>query len=208
LERSITLSDSFFGNSAQINGLSLDLDIDMVFEDWEAVGEILKGMALASPWLLGDWLVFGEGRYSDIYAQALDDLDAQTIKGYVWVAEKVPPANRKATLSWSHHRAVAGLPADQQSQWLQKAGDNSWSVSELKRQIKGEAPPAKIAEALSVRLPVQLLSNFEDRLTIRLESDDIDGLHDAIEAEEEYEIILEVTDVDILFVRPTHEVAD
>lgn len=116
-----------------VEGLSL--------EDWARVG---KGMAKASrslQWWIGDWLNYGVRDYGDKRALAIDHaevfgLSPETLRHSMWVAEKV--VNRLTSLSWAHHREVAGLPGRDQGKWLHKAEAEGWSVSELRQAIRSE----------------------------------------------------------------------
>ena len=91
-------------------GLNLPSEID--FDQWSAVGATLFHIGRAHQWWVGDWMVFGDQKYGQEMMQAveLDGYDPDTISQWMWVSETIPEAERRETLSWSHHRAVAGLP--------------------------------------------------------------------------------------------------
>ena len=48
-------------------------------------------------------------------------LEYQMLKAMCWVAGIFEMVRRRTNLSWSHHREVAGLNAEDQDKWLDKA---------------------------------------------------------------------------------------
>jgi hypothetical protein len=114
------------------------------FQAWEAFGSLLNTVEWALQFAVGDWLNYGEDAFGEKAAQVVDAerWDEQTLRVYRWTAAKVPPENRRIPpLTFTHHMAVAHLPADEQVAWLEKAiegGGNgtTWSVADLKRAVK------------------------------------------------------------------------
>jgi hypothetical protein len=115
----------------------LELERDMTFESWLVIGRRLSRITNASPWWLGDWLIYGRRAYGERYRAALDvtDLDYQTLRNYAWVARKFPGSRRRDTLSFQHHAEVASLPEPEQDLWLKRANASQWSKTELRRRI-------------------------------------------------------------------------
>ncbi len=122
----------------------LALPEGLSFDEWQAIGERLRVASAACLWWVGDWLAFGERRYGEAYAQALDDTEweYETLRAAKWVAEKIESVRRR-TLSWSHHKEVAALEAGDQDRLLDQAVAENWTRSELRaaaRRVKhGEA---------------------------------------------------------------------
>jgi hypothetical protein len=115
----------------------LALDREMTFENWLGIGRRLSRITNASPWWLGDWLIYGRRAYGERYKAALDvtDLDYQTLRNYAWVARKFPVSRRRDRLSFQHHAEVASLPEPEQDLWLKRADAAQWSKSELRRRV-------------------------------------------------------------------------
>lgn len=89
-------------------------------------------------WWIGDWLRFGERKYGEMYAQALEatGLDYQTLADAKWVAEQYPEFSlRNENLSWSHHRFAASLPQKQRLELLEKAESEGLSAHEVRRAV-------------------------------------------------------------------------
>jgi len=86
----------------------------------------------------GDWLTFGERKYGEMYAQALDETDYEykTLRDAKYVAGKVGLSGRHDNLSFSHHKAVASLAPQEQKQWLDRAEDEGLTRDELRQGIK------------------------------------------------------------------------
>ncbi len=110
----------------------------MTFESWEESFETLMVAHDSLPWLLGDCLNAGEAAFGEDYAQALPETRKaqETLRGYMWVASRVPIVARATGLSWSHHRAVAGLEGPEQARWLERARTEGLSVKALKDALR------------------------------------------------------------------------
>ncbi len=44
----------------------------MTFEEWIQIGETLRTIKRSLLWWIGDWLNFGERKWGEMYAQALE----------------------------------------------------------------------------------------------------------------------------------------
>jgi hypothetical protein len=112
-------------------------DDAMTYEQWEAIGATLQAIDGSINWWVGDWLNFGEQKYGEMYAQAINATGwaIQRLKDAKWVAAAIQRSLRQEQLSWTHHRHVAHLPEDKQRHFLQEAVNHSWSTAELKKQI-------------------------------------------------------------------------
>lgn len=110
------------------------------YEVWEAYGGALRRVESSLQWVIGDWLVYGEDTYGEMYAQATSLWPGRTIerlKRYAWVSQCVPLCVRTQNLSWTHHLEVASLETSKQIAWLDKAEQEDWSSRELKAHLDG-----------------------------------------------------------------------
>lgn len=121
---------------------------DLSFDEWSAIGAWLEAVESGVQWWVGDWLNYGEARFDEKYAQAVDATgwSLSTLEVYAWVCRKIAPAQRRADLSFSHHKEVADLKPEEQSEWLAKAlegedGD-AWSTDRLRRELKARTDGA------------------------------------------------------------------
>lgn len=125
------------------------------FEDWKSAGTRLSNVASTSAWCMGDWLRFGQERYPDRYAHAVESvgLDYQTLRNYAWVARRFDHRRRHGRLSFQHHAEVASLPADEQERWLRLAEDEGWSRNRLRKSLRAVVPPSHEVAQTDSTLP-------------------------------------------------------
>ena len=92
------------------NGLCLAIQQDITYDDWEALGCKLARIGRAYQWWIGDWLLFGEARFGEKYAQAIEStgLAYQTVANCRYIAGHFDFSRRREKLSWGLHADVAG----------------------------------------------------------------------------------------------------
>jgi len=137
---------------------ALRLRGDITFDEWLAMGRRLSRITNASPWWLGDWLVYGQHAYGDRYASAIEvtGLNYQTLRNYAWVARRFIMSRRRDTLSFQHHAEVAALQEPDQELWLQRAVTFGWSKAALRRNLVAEREERRRRgqDVVSVRVEV------------------------------------------------------
>ncbi len=99
--------------------------------DWVEYGKKLRRVETSLNWIIGDYLVYGEFKYGEKYAQILDESMMNSWKVYHWVAKHVAPERREKKLSWTHHRLIASLPPVYQIKMLEKAVKEKLNTPEL-----------------------------------------------------------------------------
>ncbi|MFD1152718.1 LmbU family transcriptional regulator, partial [Saccharothrix hoggarensis] len=116
---------------------------DVTFESWEQAGQRLSRIASSSAWYLGDWLVYGQDRYTGRYRRAVEavGLDYQTLRNYAWISRKFEPSRRRSGLPFQHHAEVAALPPEEQDRWLDRAEREGWSRTALRRALRVARDP-------------------------------------------------------------------
>ena len=124
------------------------------YNDWETIGITLAQIKDAHQFWIGDWLLFGEGKYGEKYTQALEatGLGYQTLRDCKWVAKQVELSRRRDNLSWSHHEEVAGLEPKDQERWLKEAEKGNMSAKQLREAIKASKTLENITEQDGVDL--------------------------------------------------------
>jgi hypothetical protein len=121
--------------------------------DWVRQGSWLGSLGRATGWWIGDWLRYGNAHYGDRYSSAgrVTGYDVQSLMNMAYVAGRFEPSRRRDGLSFSHHAELAGLPADEQDLWLDRAELAGLSVrslrAELRRTRQRAASRAALAEA-------------------------------------------------------------
>jgi hypothetical protein len=113
------------------NGLVIDEGT--TFKEWEEIGLFLKETNGAIQWWIGDWINFGEHKYGEKYAQALDYTDYSLSS--LWrirnVSARFGKLARERGLPWSIYKLVAPLNQEESEKWLDYAENNritNWEV--------------------------------------------------------------------------------
>lgn len=106
----------------------------MTYEQYERIGRTFQQINRSLAWWLGDWMVHGEKKFGEMYAQAIEmtNLSVETLMKYKAVAERVGKDIRQASLSWTHHFYVAYVEDDQRGDLLAMAANLGLSSRELK----------------------------------------------------------------------------
>lgn len=95
-----------------ITPVGLEIHGDVPYDIWERFGnEVLLRAGSAVQWAIGDWLIYGEGRYGEDYAQAINDthLSIKTLQNIVYVVCVFRFSRLRENLSFSHHAEVAAF---------------------------------------------------------------------------------------------------
>ena len=121
-----------------LRSIGLEVPPDISENEWLALMQRMRGLDSGVAWAVGALTNHAESTWGQTYEELVEltGYKYQTLADYAWLDGKVPFSIRIEKLSPSHHRAVAGLVADEEkSHWLQQAAEQDWSVAELKRQI-------------------------------------------------------------------------
>ncbi len=141
-------------------------------------GESLQQMERSIMWWVGDWLNYGERRYGEMYAQAVDATGYEngTLRTAKWVAGSFELSMRMDNLTWTHHQIVAALPSDERAALLTKAGRDGWTCADLRREMrhtsaKAIAPPAGKFSTIVIDPPweVEKIERYERPNQARLD---------------------------------------
>lgn len=121
---------------------------DPSFEEWEAVGEWLTTVRESIHWWIADWVNWGEQRFGERAAQGISarvnaaanatGWKPETIQQYARVGRQIPKERRREDVSFSHHRDVAHLPAEEQTAWLARAAREDLSTDRMRAELRAE----------------------------------------------------------------------
>lgn len=130
----ITLDDA----DVTVSPVGLVIAGEITFDNWASIGPVLGEYTRAMAWAIGDWLNFGETKWGEMYAQAIDTtgLSLGRLRNLKYLAGAVPHANRVAGLSLSHHEAVAPLSIERQNKLLLMAVDYGLNRDEIRDVVK------------------------------------------------------------------------
>lgn len=128
----IALADGF-----KLTPTGLAISGNPSFDDWEVVGKQLRYMERVIHWAIGDWLNYGERRWGEMYAQALDTFDyaQSTMATDKYVAGKIETSRRRENLTFSHHREVAPLSSNKQDKILDMAEQGELSTRQVRQLV-------------------------------------------------------------------------
>jgi hypothetical protein len=126
-------------------GLGVKISKSISFETWGAAVHGYYGAMKIASFALGDLLNFGEKKFHEEFAQALDarKISLKTVENVMYVCENVPATLRRAELTFSHHAEVAALgdPA-KQKELLEAAVTGNLNIKAL-RKLRNEKYPSK-----------------------------------------------------------------
>lgn len=129
---------SVLAESEVFRPTSLALELDLPFERWLEIGELLAGIHRATPWWIGDWWNEGERRWGErATAAEMFGLRPETLSNYAHVAKAIPEQSRRSDVSFSTHALVASLPTRQRDKWLKRASEEHLSGGDLRELMRG-----------------------------------------------------------------------
>lgn len=110
------------------------------YRAWVLEGKRIGLMCRGSPWWIGDWLLYGNARWGEMYAAAakITGYDPKSLRNMRYVASRFHVSLRKDNLTWSHHAVLASLDVDQQRYWLERASHDRLSVEDLRAELRAE----------------------------------------------------------------------
>jgi len=150
----------FAAELGEVTPVSWQPPAELTFEEWTAIGNTLQQVGASLNWWIGDWLNYGEGKWGEMYAQAVEvtGWEYDRLRTTKWVANAVKLSFRKDNLSWTHHVHVAGLEPTEQSKWLELATANGWRSGQLRDAIKASKQLPAPAPAITA-IPAQPYTN-------------------------------------------------
>lgn len=110
----------------------LTVNAPITYKEWTVELNVLRQMEGAIQWWIGDCLNYGERRWGEKYAQAVNEAEAKNWQRYASVAARYEITHRCVNLSWTHHLVVAYLDEPTRDELLQRAATFQWSVRDLK----------------------------------------------------------------------------
>lgn len=146
----------------ELSKVALGIKSGISFSDWEAIVATLSNVEGALQWWIGDALNFGEDKFGEAYAQAVDPekvgYSNKTLSNLKYVAGAIPASRRRENVAWSKHAEVASLPEEAQEKILDRAESLSVKqVREIVRDAKGgDREEPELCEKCGRPLPKEL----------------------------------------------------
>ena len=116
----------------------LDIQGELTFDEWNALGLELVPVAKSIGFIVGDWINYGQARYGEKYNEALrlTGLSYETLAVYSHVARRIEFLSRNKNLDFTHHKVVAKVKdPEEQRKWLETAERKNLSVARLRKSI-------------------------------------------------------------------------
>lgn len=135
---------SFQYRNFRLTQTGLIIPSDITPEDYADIGRILLRLEGGIQWMIGDWLAFGdEKKWGETYQAVAEEFgyEIDTLYTYAWLSRKIRQELRRYELSFSHHRLVANMEPGEQSNWLNQAIEEGWSVKQLREAISQQTTP-------------------------------------------------------------------
>jgi hypothetical protein len=123
----------------RISGVAWTPSAELRYGDWVLEGRRLGLICQASPWWIGDWLLYGTARWGEMYVEAarITSYDPKSLRTMRYVASRFHMSLRRDNLTWSHHALLASLDRDTQAFWLDRASEERFSVQDLRLELRG-----------------------------------------------------------------------
>jgi hypothetical protein len=118
---------------ARVTETGLVIESAPDYDVWVHDGRKVLRLERMLPWVIGDWVNYGENRWGDMYTAALEatDYSYSRLATFAYVCRRVEFSRRRQDLSFSHHEIVAPETPKKQIHWLQQAVNRGWSVQDL-----------------------------------------------------------------------------
>lgn len=131
-----------------LTSTSLSIKENTPIEDWIKCGEILRKISGATQWWIGDWINFGEGKYGEMYSQALEktDYELHSLQNIAYTARNIESSLRRENVPFSYYKQLASVENKEKILEKIEGGDIS-SDRELRQEIKKINSPKRKIEA-------------------------------------------------------------
>jgi N6-adenosine-specific RNA methylase IME4 len=133
-----------------LNKTCLTFKREVSKDEWMDVFKALKQVEGCVQFWIGDCLAYRQqrwGMYDDIAAET--GMEVRTLREYKMVSENIKSGARAPELSYTHHREVASLPPEKQTEFLNRAVEENLSVRELRSEIRKADVEFKKTEPLT-----------------------------------------------------------
>lgn len=116
--------------------------VDLSFDDIADALSIATTIEQAHQYWIGDILIHAQARFDEAYAQLIPEGREDAYKQYMWTCSRVPAETRKLLPSYSHARAIASLPPDDQISVIQTLPAGS-TTREVKKAVAARKPASR-----------------------------------------------------------------
>lgn len=116
---------------------ALAISGDVTPEDWMSLSSHLVANQRSIAWWLGDLLNLGEQMLGEEFYQYIDQTaPLDLIQSYAFVCRQFQRSERIASLSFTHHKSVIGLPKAVQTAMLARAEMENWDSQTMRDKVR------------------------------------------------------------------------
>ncbi len=125
------------------------------FDVWKDLTERLIGTEKRIHWYIADAINFGERKYGEMYAAAMDSTGWTygTLANITSVGRKIESSRRREDVSFWDQREVASLPPSEADALLDQHQEQGWNQPELREKVKERKQEIARDEALAAPVP-------------------------------------------------------
>jgi hypothetical protein len=107
---------------------------DTTVDEWERIGRRLAEIDQSTQWAIGDWLLFGEGKFGQVEKSRYDAMlemlgkrgyKRSTLFDFACVARAFDPSLRNETLSFNHHKTIMAAAEEDRMTWLEQTAEKT-----------------------------------------------------------------------------------
>lgn len=113
---------------------------DLDFDEYQDLWSTLIGMQHSHLFWIGDAQIFGD-RFGEDASQVLDAYAAETNRVARWVCAVMPAAERRTSLTFTHHKLVVKLDKPDRDRLLDEAVAEKLSTRDLEQRVKAIKTP-------------------------------------------------------------------
>lgn len=146
------------------------------FEQWEEVGKFIKKAEGSVHFWIGDWLNYGEQKWGEMYAQAMDatEYEYDTLRKDKYISKELDFGLRSPNLSRSHAVEIAPLPQEEKEYWAEEIAKEHIPVRELKQKIKEKQKEIAASKVIIGEQSNDIKIIHDDFRNVELEPNSID----------------------------------
>jgi len=128
---------------------------DTPYEVWAGLVRRLVEAEKRVHWYLADAINFGERRYGETYAQALDatEWSYQTLRDVTWVGRRFELSRRRDNVGFFVHKEVAALDPADADDLLDRYEAEGWTQKRLREEGKARKNARAREQALAAPVP-------------------------------------------------------
>jgi len=125
---------------AQVYSNAMTIAPETPIDKWADLGIMLGKLESMESWAIGDWYNHAKS-YKDADVEAIISSKDwagpkyETCRRFGQICTRIPREERRETLSFSHHRAVAGLPIETRNDIMDAAEKEAWPTRVLLEKV-------------------------------------------------------------------------